>query len=120
MNPHYLWLADAVLLLTVFVLGPVIGIAIAYAEWKEKRKHLTTQLYVIGWLGSAVAFALLFGFAKWLDADVRTPQYFLQLASMLLGGLLLGVCMGCGFCVLLRGWRWHKKTRLRHDNSTER
>jgi hypothetical protein len=55
---------------------------------------------------------LLFGFAKWIDADIRTPQYFVQLASVLLCFLLLGVCVGYGFGILLGAWRWHGATRL--------
>jgi hypothetical protein len=31
MNPDYLWLTGAMQLLTLFVVGPVIAIAIAYA-----------------------------------------------------------------------------------------
>jgi MFS superfamily sulfate permease-like transporter len=61
---------------------------------------------------SGVAAFLLFGFAKWINADVRTAQYFLQLTCVLLSGLLFGVFVGCGFSVLLCLWRWHKTTRL--------
>ena len=63
---------------------------------------------------------LLFALAKWIDADVRTPKYFLQLACVLLGGLLLGVGSGAVFPVLLHVWRWHKTTRLADHNQTER
>lgn len=41
--------------------------------------------------------SLLFLFAKWINADLRTPQYFLQFASILLGSMLLGVGMGSVF-----------------------
>ena len=68
---------------------------------------------------SGVIASLLLGFAKWINADVRTPQYFLQLACVLVSGLLFGVLMGSGFSVLLCLWRWHKATRL-GDNQTER
>jgi type III secretory pathway component EscT len=68
---------------------------------------------------SGVIAFLLFVFAKWLNADVRTPQYFLQLGAILLSSLLFGVFMGCGFSALLRVLRWHKATQLRDDH-TER
>src|SRR5580765_1935554 len=42
-------------------------------------------------VASGVIASLLLGVAKWINADVRTPQYFLQLACVLSGGLLLGV-----------------------------
>ena len=54
---------------------------------------------------------MLFGVVKWWDADIRTPQYFLQLACALLSLLLFGVCVGYFFCVLLRIWHWHNSTR---------
>lgn len=65
-------------------------------------------------VSGAIAF-LLFVFAKWSNADVRTPQHFLQLAAVLLSGLLFGVFMGCGFSALFRVLRWHKATRLKND-----
>lgn len=54
---------------------------------------------------------LLLGFAKWLNADVRTAEYFLQLACFLLGYSLFGVCIGCGFALLMRVWYWNEETR---------
>ena len=95
MNPDYLWLTDAMQFLAFFVVGPVLAIAIAVS------------------VASGVTALLLFGFAKWMNADVRTAQYFLQLTCILLSGLLFGVCVGCFFPVLLRVWRWHKDTTSR-------
>lgn len=111
MNPKYLWLTGAIQLLTLFVLGPIIAIVIAYAALKEKSQS-SPRRYVIACAASGVTAALLLGFAKWINADVRTPQYFVQLASVLVGGLLLGVGMGSLVPVLLHGWRWHKTTQL--------
>jgi hypothetical protein len=120
MNPKYLWLTGATELLTIFVVGPVLAIAIAYAAWRSKPKNFTPRHYGIMCVGSGMAAFLLLGFAKWMNADVRTARYFLQLASVLLGGLLLGVSMGCGFPVLLHLWRWHKATQLTDNNSAAR
>jgi hypothetical protein len=120
MNPDYLWLTEAVELLIFFVVRPVLAIAIAFAAWRGKPQNVNTERYGMVCVASGVIASLLFGFAKWMNADVRTAQYFLQFAYVLLSGLLFGVFMGCGFSVLLRLWRWHKTTRLADDNQTER
>jgi hypothetical protein len=120
MNPDYLWLTGALQLLTLFVVGPVISIAIAYAAWRRKPQNFNPQRYGLLCVASGVGASLLLVLAKWINADVRTSQYFLQLACVLLGGLLLGVGMGCIFPVLLHVWRWHKTTRLAGHNQTER
>lgn len=119
MNPDYLWLTGALQLLTFFVVGPVLAIAIAYTVWREKPQNFNSRRYAtLCAMSGAIAF-LLFAFAKWLNADARTPQYFLQLASFLLSGLLFGMFMGCGFSMLLGVLRWHRATRLR-DGRTQR
>jgi hypothetical protein len=112
MNPEYLWLTDAMQLLTFFVIGPALAIAITYRAWRGKPQSLNLERYGMLCVTSGVAGLLLFGFAKWINADVRTAQYFLQVACVLLSGLLLGVFMGCGWSLLLRLWQWHKATRL--------
>lgn len=111
MNPHYLWLADAMQLPAFFAVGPVLAIAIACAGWKGKPESFDTRRYAIVCVASGVTAVLLFAFGKWLNADIRSPQYFLQLACVLLSGLLFGVYIGCGFPVLLGIERWHKTTR---------
>jgi hypothetical protein len=98
-------------LLTFFVVGPALAIAIAYGAWRGKQQNLNPVRYGMLCITSGVAAFLLFGFAKWINADVRTAQYFLELACVLLSGLFFGVFVGCGFSVLLRLWRWHKTTR---------
>jgi hypothetical protein len=115
MNPDYLWLTGAMQLLTFFVLAPVIAAAIEYAAWRETPVKLNPERYGIMCVASGVSAVLLFGFAKWMKADVRTARYFLQLTCVLLSGLLFGVFMGCGFPILLHLWRWHKKTQLTEE-----
>jgi len=112
MNPDYLWLTEAIELLTLFVVGPVLAIAIRYAAWTGKENNLNSQRPEVVCIASGVAGFLLFAFVKWPNADVRTPQYFLQFACFLLSGILFGVFMGTGFSAFLRLWRWHKATRL--------
>lgn len=120
MNPDYLWLTGAMELLTFFVVGPVLAIAIAYAAWRRKPQNFNLKRYGMVCVASGVTSVLLFAFAKWVNADVRTPQYFLQFACVLLSGLLFGVFMGSGFPALLGFWRWHKSTRLADDRQAER
>lgn len=117
MTPHYLWLTDAVQLLTFFVIGPLIAIAIAYAIWQRRQQNFALKRYRTMCIVSCGAAILLLVFAKWMNADVRTPQYFLQLAALLIGGLLFGVGMGSSLTVLLGLWNWHKMTRLTSNNS---
>jgi uncharacterized membrane protein YoaK (UPF0700 family) len=110
MNPDYLWVADAIQLLTLFVVGPAIAIAIVYRAWRSKSPAANQHRIVC--VASGVVAVLMFAFAKWMDADIRTARYFLQLACIVLAGLLFGVCMGSGGVVLLGLWRWHKTRGL--------
>src|ERR1035441_2506872 len=112
MNPRYLWLADALQLLVFFVVGPALAIAIAYAAWRRKSQRFNSERFGMVCATSGVAGALMLVCAQRINADVREAEYFLQLACMLLSGLLFGVFMGCGGALLLRIWLWHKATRL--------
>lgn len=112
MIPHYLWLTEGLELLTFFVIQPALAIVIAYRVWREKENEPNPKRYGMWCVASGGAGLLLLGLAKWIDADVRTPLYFLQLACALLSFLSLGVCSGCLLAVLLAAWRWHKTTRL--------
>lgn len=120
MNPDYLRLVDGLQLLTIFVVGPVIAIAIAYSAWRREPQNLKAQWFGKLCVASGVGAFLLWALAKWINADVRTPQFFLQLICVLLGGLLFGVAMGSVFPVLLYGWRWHNKTRLAQHDQADR
>jgi hypothetical protein len=73
MNPDYLWLTGAIELLTFFVAGPVLAIAIAYAAWRGKPKIFNPERYGMMCIASGVTASLLFVFVKWMNADVRTP-----------------------------------------------
>jgi hypothetical protein len=112
MNPDYLWLTGAMQLLTFFVVGPAIAIAIACAAWRGESHNFNPKQYGTACIASGVTASLLFAFAKWMNVGIRTAQYFLQLTCVLLSGLLFGVCMGCFFPIVLHVWRWHKTTRL--------
>jgi len=54
MNPKYLWLTDAMLLLTLYVVGLGIANVIAYAAWRGKPQKLQV-LSDTGWCASRSA-----------------------------------------------------------------
>ena len=113
MNPHYLWLTEGLELLSFLIFGPILAIVIAYRCWRKKESAPTSKGYLIRCVAFAVLFVLLFVLAKWINADVRTPQYFLQLTCVLLSFLSFGLAQGYFFSVLLDLWRWHNSTRLK-------
>jgi uncharacterized membrane protein len=112
MNPRYLWVTEAMELLTFFVIGPAIAIVIAYWGWRGKRQTLSAKRHGIVCAACGGTGSVLLMLAKWINADIRTPQFFVQLTCVLLGLLLFFVGIGSYFPVLLHIWRWHKKTRL--------
>ncbi|HKR32330.1 MAG TPA: hypothetical protein VJT08_17745, partial [Terriglobales bacterium] len=112
MNPDYMWIAETMELLSFFFVGPLLAISVAYLAWRGRPHSFGPKGYTIVCLASGVTALLLLQLAKWINADVRTPQYFVQLASILLSGLLIGIFVGSGFSVLFKIWRWHKTTRL--------
>lgn len=112
MNPHYLWMTETLELLTFFAVAPAFAILIAYRAWREKDQKVEPKQYGMRCVLSGTTAVLLLGFARWLNAGVGTPQYFLQLTCTLLSFLFLGVCVGCGFSLFLVWWRWHNTTRL--------
>ena len=63
--------------------------------WRGKPQNFNTERYAMVCVASGLTAVLLFTGAKWMNADVRTAEYFLQLACVLLSFLLLGVSAGC-------------------------
>lgn len=120
MNPQYLWLTEALELLSLIVVVPALAIAIPYAAWRGKLPSINVGRYGTACATSGGAAVILLLCAKWIKADVREPQYFVQLACVLLGLLVFGVYMGSGIVVLIRAWLWHRATRLKDDDHTER
>jgi len=94
MNPNYLRLTEGLELLTFFVFGPVLAIVIAYKSWRRNGIAPDSKRYGTRCAVFAVLFVLLFMLAKWLNADVRTHQYFLQLTCVLLSILWFGLAQG--------------------------
>lgn len=111
MNPHYLWLTEGLQILAFFLFGPVLAIVIAYRSWRKKDQAL--KQHGMRCVAFTALFILLFVFAKRIDADVRTPLYFLQLGCVLLSFLSFGLAQGYFFSALLGLWRWHNSTRLK-------
>jgi uncharacterized membrane protein len=112
MNPKYLWATETIELLTFFVVGPAIAIVIAYTGLRGKRRTLSAKQHGMVCVACGVTGSLLLILAKWIKADIRTPEYFAQLTCVLLGLFLLFVGIGFYFPVLLHLWHWHKKTQL--------
>jgi hypothetical protein len=108
MNPHYHWLTEGLELMTFFFVAPALSIVIAYKAWRERANPKQYGMHCVVSGGTAL---VLFGLAKWLDADIRTPRYFLYLGCVLLSFLSFGVCIGYFFSVLLRIWHWNNSTR---------
>ena len=119
MNPQNLWLTQALELVAFFVMPPAVAVSVVYRAWRE-RTTLDPKKYGMRCIASGATALVLFGFAKWLDADVRTPQYFLQLACVLLCFPLFGACVGYGFSVLLGALSSNNPSRLNSLTSMDR
>jgi hypothetical protein len=90
------WIVDGLLLFTLFVVAPLIAIAIGYAAWKGRPKNFNREMYWTSFIAIGAAGGFLMVYAQRMHADVRTWQYLLQLVCFGLGALLFGVAGGCG------------------------
>jgi hypothetical protein len=88
-------LGGLVLFLGFFVFLPVLTILIGYAAWKGKPETWDRSMYWTAFGFSVIGSSFALVFAQRMNADVRTWQYFIQLALFLLGSLLFGVAGGC-------------------------
>jgi len=95
MNPRYLSIVDGLLLFALFVGAPSISAAIGYAAWKGKPKTFDRERYGLAAITSGAAGTFLIVYTQRMQADVRTPQYLLQLTFFALAALLLGIAGGC-------------------------
>ena len=78
-----------------FVAVPAIAIVIGYAAWNGKPKNWDRSTYWTAFAVSIIASASLMVYAQRMQADVRTPQYIVQLALFGLGVILFGIAGGC-------------------------
>ena len=90
-----LWVEAGLLLLTFFVVVPLIAAAIGYAAWKGKPKNFSREMYWTAFAAATVVSLFLMVFAQRMHADVRTWLYLVQVACFGLGALLFGVAGGC-------------------------
>ena len=102
-GPFYLQVIDALALLILFAVDPLLFIAIGYYAWKGKPDGFDAKKYAVWAIASAILGTALLVAAKWINADVRTWPYAIQAPCMLIGLLLFGIGCGCacGFVVLL-------------------
>ncbi len=112
MNPDYLWVTEGLQLIAMLGVMPLLALAIGYVAWRGKSPFFKSGRYRIIGLASLIASLLLFGLAHWIDADVRSAEYFVELGVFVLSVVLFGVAIGCGFGEFLRMWRWHRRTKL--------
>lgn len=110
MNPRYHWVTESMELLTFSAIEPALAIVIAYRAWRQKES-INQKRCAMRCVASGGTALLLFGLAKWIDADIRKPQYFVQLACVLVSFILWGVCQGQFFSVLVGVWRRYGSTR---------
>jgi hypothetical protein len=95
MNPRYLPIVDGLVLFALFVGAPSIAAVIGHAAWKGKPNSFDRERYGLSAVASGAAGAFLMTHAQLMRSDVKTPQYFLQLACFALAVVLLGVAGGC-------------------------
>jgi hypothetical protein len=95
MDPRYLPIVDGLLLLALFVGAPSISAAIGYVAWKGKPNGFDRERYGLSAITAGAPGIALMVHTQRMRVDVRTPQYFLQLACFAFGIVLLGVAGGC-------------------------
>lgn len=100
-----LWILDLMLLFILFVLAPVIAACIARAAWKGQPENLKRENYFILLVISAIAGCVLMIKAHWLQADITTGTFLVELICFIVGAAMFGVAGGClvGFFVYGRG-----------------
>jgi hypothetical protein len=90
-----LWILDLLLLFILFVMAPVIAVLIARAAWKGKPNNFNRQKYLIACVGSAIIACVLMVNAHWLQADITTGKFLVELICFILGAVIFGVAGGC-------------------------
>ena len=113
MKLHDLRLTEELELFTFFVVGPAVGIVVAYRIWRERKQTRSLKQYRKRFVAFAASGILLFSLSKWIDADVRSAQNILRILCLLLSFMTLGIAQGYFFGILLELWRFHKATRLK-------
>lgn len=103
MNPDYLPIVDSLLLLLLFVGAPLISVAIGFAAWKGRSANFNREKFFFGFIVSGAIGTALMVFAQRMHADVRTPAYFLQMVTFVLGAVLFGIGGGCLIGLLIYG-----------------
>lgn len=93
--PLPIWVEAPLFLLVFFVVVPAIAAVIGYAAWRGKPKNWDRSTYWTAFAVSVIASGFLMVYAQRMQADVRTPQYIVEIALFGLGAVLFGVAGGC-------------------------
>ena len=100
---------DGLVWLTMFVGAPLLSAAIGYAAWKGRPRNFNRENYGMSLVVSGAAGVFLIVVAQRMQADVRTPQFLVELACFGLGVVLLGIAGGCALGVLILTYRRNQK-----------
>jgi uncharacterized membrane protein len=90
-----LWFEWVWILLSLFVVVPLIAVLIGYPARKGKPKNFSRDMYFTAFGTAALASGFLIVYAQRMEVDVRSLQHLLQLMCFGSGVLLLGIAGGC-------------------------
>ena len=100
-----LWILDLMLLFILFVLAPLVAALIARAAWKGKPDNFSREKYIVALVVSTIIACVLMVNAHWLQADITSGKFLVELICFILGAAMFGVAGGClvGAVVYQRG-----------------
>jgi uncharacterized membrane protein len=111
------WVESAFLFVAFFVIVPAVAIVIGHTAWMGKPKNWDRSTYWTAFIVFIVASGFLMLYAQWMQADVRTWRYAVQMALFGLGVLLFGVAGGCGVGIFTYGRGVGPIFRQREDST---
>ena len=90
-----LWILDLMLLFILFVLAPLVAAVIARAAWKGKPDNFNREKYIVALVASTIIACVLMVNAHWLQADITSGKFLVELICFILGAAMFGVAGGC-------------------------
>jgi uncharacterized membrane protein len=118
--PLPIWIEATLFFLVFFGVVPAVAVVIGYAAWRGKPENWDRSMYWTAFAVSVMASGFLMVYAQRMQADIRTPQYIIQIALFGLGAVLFGVAGGCMVAIFTygrgRGPIW-RKVKPGHQSS---